>query len=319
MTLTPEEREERGPGVTRVANVATHSNTSNISTATAHDTIAPEEVLESERGSLVTGMVIARAWRDPEFRERLRNAPEQVLKAAGLNLPGNVKVRVFEDTPAIKHIALTSLTTEPDELLPLVREGGQLSELLPLREGSEVRLIQNTEQALCLVVPLAPAEPELLTDVDVLRRLAPRAAAFAGGDVVQSMAEAFAASEAALEGAAEVATSTFGQAADVVQSAASTFVQSEAALLGAAEASTASAAQSAAAAQASAAAATSVSTNTNQVTNVNVYTQTEVDVVAQAEAAVTAVEAQTAVTTTTVAAEAEAAAVAVAVAAVVLT
>ncbi len=199
MTRTPE---ERAADAITVADAATATATP-TGAPTARDSIAPEEVLESERGSLVTGMVIARAWRDAEFRERLRNTPEQVLRAAGLDLPGTVQVRVFEDTQTIRHIALTSLTTEPDELLALVREGGALSGLLPLREGSEVRLVQHTEQALCLVVPLGPAEPELLTDVDVLRGLAPRAAVFAGGDVVQSMVEASAASEAALEAAAQ--------------------------------------------------------------------------------------------------------------------
>jgi hypothetical protein len=274
------------------------------------DVIAPEEVLEGERGSLVTGLVIARAWRDPGYLARLEDDPAGVLAAAGLRLPPGVTIRVFHDTERVRHVALTSLTSEPQEMLPLLRE------LLPLPEGSEVRLIQHTEQALCLVVPLAPAEPEALTDADVLRRLAPRASVFASGDVVQSVAEAFTASEATLVGAAEVSAEGSAQASvftsgDVVQSAAEAFVQSEAALLGAAEASAATAAQSAAAAAAQAAAATSVSTNTNQVTNTFAVAEAQVDAVAQAAVAVAGVEAEAVATTTTAAAEAEAVAVAV--------
>jgi hypothetical protein len=68
---------------------------------------------------------------------------------------------------------MTSWTSESEELLPLLRE------MLPLPQGREIRLIQNTEQAVCLVVPLAPPEPETLTDVELLRRLAPRAAIWA--------------------------------------------------------------------------------------------------------------------------------------------
>ena len=167
--------------------------------------IAPDEVLESERSSVITGMVVARAWRDPGYRNRLLSSPREVLVADGLEIPDGMAIRVFVDTPAIRHIHLTSLTTEPEELI------GVLREILPLPEGSEVRLIQNTEQALCLVIPLAPPEPQTLTDVDVLRRLAPRASAFAAGDVIATVvSDAFmeAVREAAAAAAAAAAVNT---------------------------------------------------------------------------------------------------------------
>src|SRR5437764_8455291 len=167
--------------------------------------IAPDEVLESERSSVITGMVVARAWRDPGYRNRLLSSPREVLVDEGLEIPDGMAIRVFADTPAIKHIHLTSLTTEPEELI------GVLREILPLPEGSEIRLIQNTEQALCLVIPLAPPEPQTLTDVDVLRRLAPRASAFAAGDVIATVvSDAFmeAAGEAAAAAAAAAAVNT---------------------------------------------------------------------------------------------------------------
>ena len=167
--------------------------------------IAPDEVLESERSSVITGMVIARAWRDPGYRSRLLSSPREVLIDEGLEIPDGMAIRAFADTPKIRHIHLTSLTTEATELVPVFRE------MLPLPEGSEIRLIQNTEQALCLVVPLAPPEPQTLTDVDVLRRLAPRASAFAAGDVIATVvSDAFmeAAGEAAAAAAAAAAVNT---------------------------------------------------------------------------------------------------------------
>src|SRR5256714_3245268 len=167
--------------------------------------IAPDEVLESERSSVITGMVVARAWRDPGYRNRLLSSPREVLVDEGLEIPDGMAIRVFADTPAIRHTHLTSLTTEATELVPVFRE------MLPLPEGSEVRLIQNTEQALCLVIPLAPPEPQTLTDVDVLRRLAPRASAFAAGDVIATVvSDAFmeAAGEAAAAAAAAAAVNT---------------------------------------------------------------------------------------------------------------
>src|SRR5947209_874883 len=163
--------------------------------------IAPDEVLESERSSVITGLVIARAWRDPGYRSRLLSSPRDVLIDEGLEIPDGMAIRAFADTPRIRHIHLTSLTTEAEELVPAFRE------LLPLPAGSEIRLIQNTEQALCLVVPLAPPEPQTLTDVDVLRRLAPRASAFAAGDVIATVvSDAF--MEAAGEAAAAAAVNT---------------------------------------------------------------------------------------------------------------
>ena len=167
--------------------------------------IAPDEVLESERSSVITGMVVARAWRDPGYRNRLLSSPREVLIEEGLQIPDGMAIRVFADTPTVRHIHLTSLTTEAEELVPVFRE------MLPLPEGSEIRLIQNTEQALCLVIPLAPPEPQTLTDTDVLRRLAPRASAFAAGDVIATVvSDAFmeAAGEAAAAAAAAAAVNT---------------------------------------------------------------------------------------------------------------
>src|SRR6201986_4329263 len=107
--------------------------------------IAPDEVLESERSSVITGMVVARAWRDPGYRNRLLSSPGEVLVAEVLEMPDGMAIRVFADTPAIRHIHLTSLTTEPEELI------GVLREILQLPEGGEVLRVPSTEQALDVV------------------------------------------------------------------------------------------------------------------------------------------------------------------------
>ena len=320
--------------------------------------IAPDEVLESERSSVITGMVVARAWRDPGYRNRLLSSPREVLVAEGLEIPDGMAIRVFADTPTIRHIHLTSLTTEPEELVPVLRE------ILPLPEGSEVRLIQNTEQALCLVIPLAPPEPQTLTDVDVLRRLAPRASAFAAGDVIATVvSDAFmeAAGEAAAAAAAAAAVNTtqtetasataFSQESAEVMTQTQGWTESVIATPGA-EATvegqvtveglvtivldgsfTVESIQSSASAEstASAAADTSVSTETNVVTLTNTYTTTDVSTTSfestsnvttqttTAETTLTAAEFEAVATTTSAVAEGEAAVVVVAVGAAVLT
>src|SRR5215468_9813962 len=269
--------------------------------------IAPDEVLESERSSVITGMVVARAWRDPGYRSRLLSSPRDVLVEEGLEIPDGMAIRVFADTPAIRHIHLTSLTTEPEELI------GVLREILPLPEGSEVRLIQNTEQALCLVIPLAPPEPQTLTDVDVLRRLAPRASAFAAGDVNTTQTETASATAFSQE-SAEVMTTT--QTEGWTMSVVST---------PGAECATESMSMSETSAD------TSVSTETNVVTLTNTYTTTDVSTTSfeatstvttqttAAETTLTAAEFEAVATTTSAVAEGEAAVVVVAVGAAVLT
>ncbi|HEY0999682.1 MAG TPA: nitrile hydratase subunit alpha [Streptosporangiaceae bacterium] len=295
--------------------------------------IAPDEVLESERSSVITGMVVARAWRDPGYRNRLLSSPREVLVADGLEIPDGMAIRVFADTPAIRHIHLTSLTTEPEELVPVLRE------ILPLPEGSEVRLIQNTEQALCLVIPLAPPEPQTLTDVDVLRRLAPRASAFAAGDVIATVvSDAF--MEAAGEAAAAAAAAAAVNTTQTETASATAFSQESAEVMTTTQTEgwtmsvvstpgVESATESMSMSEASA--DTSVSTETNVVTVTNTYTTTDVSTTSfeatstvttqttAAETTLTAAEVEAVATTTSAVAEGEAAVVVVAVGAAVLT
>jgi hypothetical protein len=295
--------------------------------------IAPDEVLESERSSVITGMVVARAWRDPGYRNRLLSSPREVLVADGLEIPDGMAIRVFADTPAIRHIHLTSLTTEPEELVPVLRE------ILPLPEGSEVRLIQNTEQALCLVIPLAPPEPQTLTDVDVLRRLAPRASAFAAGDVIATVvSDAF--MEAAGEAAAAAAAAAAVNTTQTETASATAFSQESAEVMTTTQTEgwtmsvvstpgVESATESMSMSEASA--DTSVSTETNVVTLTNTYTTTDVSTTSfestsnvttqttTAETTLTAAEFEAVATTTSAVAEGEAAVVVVAVGAAVLT
>ena len=80
--------------------------------------IAPDEVLESERSSVITGMVIARAWRDPGYLARLLSSPGKSWSRRVSTAPDGMAIRVFADTPGIRHIHLTSLTTEPEEMRP---------------------------------------------------------------------------------------------------------------------------------------------------------------------------------------------------------
>jgi len=43
------------------------------------------------------GQIVARAWVDDCFRQRLLAEPEAVLREAGIDVPGSIPVRVVED------------------------------------------------------------------------------------------------------------------------------------------------------------------------------------------------------------------------------
>jgi hypothetical protein len=274
------------------------ANTPQEGAVTGKVVLVPEELLESDQASLVTGMTIARAWRDPVFRARLLAGPREVLTEMGLQLPDGVAVRVFEDTPAVQHVVLTALTSEPDELGPLFRE------LLPLKEGSEVRIIQHTVQAVCLVVPLAPAEPETVIDPERLPRLAPRASVWAQNDsVVVTTSTVFIGEEAV----AEVGAAVYGMEAELAMATTNFVGTTQVGMYTIAVTYT----QTFFAGEEAEATVTTTTTVAEEaaatVTTEAEAVETSTTVVAEAEVA--AVEAEAAATTTTAAAEAEVATV----------
>ena len=52
------------------------------------------------------GQVVARAWSDETFKQRLLSDPQAVLTEAGLFVPPNLTVQVHEATPTQLHLVL---------------------------------------------------------------------------------------------------------------------------------------------------------------------------------------------------------------------
>lgn len=50
--------------------------------------------------------LIARAWTDDEFKERLLSDPAARLQEEGLQVPPGIEVRIVEDTPDIRYMVL---------------------------------------------------------------------------------------------------------------------------------------------------------------------------------------------------------------------
>ncbi len=51
-------------------------------------------------------LIVARAWADEEFRDRLISNPQAVLRENGLEIAPDVEVRVVEDSESVRHFIL---------------------------------------------------------------------------------------------------------------------------------------------------------------------------------------------------------------------
>jgi len=108
------------------------------------------EGLEGERNNTILAMVVARAWRDSDYRDRLVSTPRLVLAEEGIELPADVDVEVLHDTPAVKYVNLARNTTDATSVASV------LAGLIPVPEGGEIRLVQSTPAKRFLVIPTIP-------------------------------------------------------------------------------------------------------------------------------------------------------------------
>ncbi len=56
--------------------------------------------------------VMAQAWEDPAFKQRLLADPAAVLRERGIETPPGMQVRVLEDTAQVVHLVLPRQTDE---------------------------------------------------------------------------------------------------------------------------------------------------------------------------------------------------------------
>ncbi len=77
------------------------------------------------------GQLVARAWSDESFKQRLLAAPAAALAEQGIAVPAGLEVRVVENSPTVVHLALPPAPSEElsDEQLDAVAAGDGLSTL----------------------------------------------------------------------------------------------------------------------------------------------------------------------------------------------
>jgi hypothetical protein len=153
-----------------------------------------QEQRQQERATQL-GQVVAKAWQDEAFKQRLLGDPRAALQEQGLPLPAGKAVRVVENTAETVHLVLPARPADGDrsaERLAQVageqqepgRKLGQVvakawqddafkrrlledpqvvlqEQGLPLPAGKAVRVVEDTTDTVHLVLPLKPAEGEL--------------------------------------------------------------------------------------------------------------------------------------------------------------
>ena len=73
--------------------------------------------MASERNQLIWGEIVARAWRDPDYKQRLIENPKEVLIEAGSSVPDELEVRVVENTSDVRYLVLPESPAKSEDRL----------------------------------------------------------------------------------------------------------------------------------------------------------------------------------------------------------
>lgn len=124
---------------------------------------------EGDRTRAILAMAVARASRDAGFRKKLVSSPTTTLKAEGLTIEKGVKWKVLVDTKPVKYVALgRDFRVDPQHAAQLT---AVLSRVVPIPDGSELRIVQSTDTVRYLVVPMLPKDvkPGELSDEELMQ------------------------------------------------------------------------------------------------------------------------------------------------------
>ena len=131
-----------------------------------------------EQVPAIGARVVARAWRDPDFKRRLLNDGKETLSELGIGITGHIQdIQVVENTDTVHHVVVCTLCScYPTPLLGpapewykseayrsrVVREPRRvLQEFgLELDQGMEVRVVDSTSEIRYLVLPRRPKSTE---------------------------------------------------------------------------------------------------------------------------------------------------------------
>ena len=87
--------------------------------------------MEPKESQVAWGKVVAKAWSEELFKRRLLADPKTVLKEHGIEVPGNVTIKVVEDSGTTVHLILPDAPAELCEAELEQVAGGALPVVIP--------------------------------------------------------------------------------------------------------------------------------------------------------------------------------------------
>ncbi len=109
--------------------------------------------LNSDKGRTALALLITKVWEDKELADKFKKNPYIVLKNEGIDIPADVKIKVFQNSETVKYIPMTEtfdLKNDRDKIVSF------FSYILPIPDGKEVRLVQSSEKTYYIVIPVPP-------------------------------------------------------------------------------------------------------------------------------------------------------------------
>ena len=112
---------------------------------------------DKKQNAVKYGEVIAKCWEDEAYKKRFIEDPESVLSEAGFVVEEGVTYKVIEQPKLVEYMVLPhDDTKEAVQLLAkkILNKAEKTESVIP--EGTEVRIIQNTDNIRYLVLPASP-------------------------------------------------------------------------------------------------------------------------------------------------------------------
>ena len=119
---------------------------------------------QSDKQKVALASVVAQAWQDTGYKEKLISDPAAVLGDAGVSVPSGAKPVVVQNTDRDVHIVVPGADDFEASRADFIKG---LGHLLPLPDGVRLHFVQNTGDTHHVVLPLAP-DTSNLSDDDVM-------------------------------------------------------------------------------------------------------------------------------------------------------
>jgi hypothetical protein len=119
---------------------------------------------ESDKNRAILAEVVARSWREPQYRSKLRQNPKAVLAAAGATIPSGMDVVLLENSQTVINAILPPIG-DMAKYEARIQKAVQMLKDLP--EDVEVHLHRDSATRAFIVLPEMPANVGDLTDAQL--------------------------------------------------------------------------------------------------------------------------------------------------------